>query len=148
MTQSYIPILLLSFIERRCDHSFQYIWVPFTQKYSVPSLVEIGQLVLEKIFVNVFSLCGYYFPLKKCMTLDLKNKIEFPLPKNTLCHICWYWSSGSGEDFQKLWFFLSIFAIISPVKKGKVLQLKESGPFNPRMFLAKFAWNLLGGSRN
>ena len=36
--------------------------------------------------VNVFSLCGYYLPLKKCMALNL-NKFEFPLSKNTLCHV-------------------------------------------------------------
>ena len=36
--------------------------------------------------VNVFSLCGYYLPLKKCMPLNL-NKFEFPLPKDTLCHV-------------------------------------------------------------
>ena len=41
---------------------------------------------LRRRFLNVFSLFGYYLPLKKCMALNL-NKFEFPLPKNTLCHV-------------------------------------------------------------
>ena len=32
------------------DPSFEQTWIPFTKEYFVPSLVEIGPLVLEKIF--------------------------------------------------------------------------------------------------
>ena len=45
--KSLIFLLLLSPLGRRCDQSFQHIWIPFTQGYSVPSVVEIGQVVLE-----------------------------------------------------------------------------------------------------
>ena len=48
MAQSYFPILLLYPLGGRCDPSFQHICIPFTQGYSVPSVVEIGPVVLEK----------------------------------------------------------------------------------------------------
>ena len=46
------------------------------------SLVKIGSVVLEKIifeliFVNEFSLCGYYPALEKSVALHL-NKVESP----------------------------------------------------------------------
>ena len=36
--------------------------------------------------VTVFSLCGFYLPLKKCLALHL-YKIESRLPKNVLCQV-------------------------------------------------------------
>ena len=51
--------------------------VPFNQGYFMSSLVEIGQVILEKIFflnfVNVFSLFRNYFPLEESVTLCLKE---------------------------------------------------------------------------
>ena len=46
----------------------------------MPSLVEIGRVVLEKKilnFVNVFSIFRYYLPLEKGEALNLK-KLESP----------------------------------------------------------------------
>ena len=64
-------------------------WVPFTQGRFVPSLAEIGSVVLEKkIFLNgvsVFSLFRNYLPLEQDMALYLK-KLESPSPKDILCH--------------------------------------------------------------
>ena len=48
-----------------CGPSFDQTYIPFTQGCFVPSLVEIGPEVLEKICVNVFLLLSYYLPLRK-----------------------------------------------------------------------------------
>ena len=34
---------------------------------------------------HCISLCAYYLPLEKCK--EKSNKFEFPLPKNSLCHV-------------------------------------------------------------
>ena len=74
-------------------------WIPFTQGCFVPSLVEIGSVVLEKKifynFVNVFSLFRNYLPLEKGGALHL-NKLESPSPKDALCQVWmklaqWFW---------------------------------------------------------
>ena len=80
--------------------SFEETWIPFIQGCFVPSLVEIGPVVLEKIedffnFVNVFSLFRNYLSLKKDGTLHL-NKLESPSPKDALCQVWlklaqWFW---------------------------------------------------------
>ena len=52
------------------------------------SLVDISSVVLEKKifeFINVFSLFRNYLPLEKGGALHL-NKLEFPSPKDALCH--------------------------------------------------------------
>jgi hypothetical protein len=64
----------------------------------MPSLIEIGLLVLEKkIFKNfqcIFTLCDY-LPLEKGNPLHLKN-LESPPPKDDLCQVWlksaqWFW---------------------------------------------------------
>ena len=62
---------------------FEQSWIPFTQGYFVPGLVEIDQLVLEKkiwLFVNVFSQFRNYLPLEEGRALHL-NKLESPHPR-------------------------------------------------------------------
>ena len=75
------------------------IWILFTQRCIVPSLVEIGQVVLERKiffnFVNVFSLFGNYHPLIKGGVLYL-NKLESSSPNNALYKVWlklaqWFW---------------------------------------------------------
>ena len=55
----------------------------------MPSLVELGSVVLEKMiffnFVNVFLLFRSYIHLEKDRGLYLNIKLEFPLPKGLLC---------------------------------------------------------------
>ena len=64
--------------------------VPFTQGCFVPSLFEIGTLVLAK---NMFSSLSIHFPffviflpLEKGKVLHLKT-FEFSLPKDALCYL-------------------------------------------------------------
>ena len=55
------------------DPSFEQTRIPFTQRCIVSSLIEIGQVVLEKKifinFVNVFCYFVIIFPLEKGETL-------------------------------------------------------------------------------
>ena len=152
MTQSYIPFLLLSPLERRCDPSFQHILVPFTQGYYVTSLVEIGQVVvLEKKFlkvVNDFLYVAIISPLKKNAWPFIRTNLNSLYPRILCVMFGWNWPRGSGEDFEKLSIFFLIFAIISPYIKGKSFIWKKLNPFNQRMFefCAKFGWNWQGGS--
>ena len=72
---------------------------PFTWGYFVPSLVEIGPVVLEKkIFkvANLFLLFPNYLPFGKDVALHL-SKIESPSPRNTCVKFGWKWPSVSGE---------------------------------------------------
>ena len=63
--------------------------------------------------VNEIPLCGYYLRLKKCLALKF-HKSDYLYPRILCVMFGWNWPSGSGEDFQKLSIFFSIFAIISP----------------------------------
>ena len=78
--------------------SFEQTWIPFTQGYFVPSLVEIDPVVLEK---KIFQICQCisqfrnYLSLEKGEALHL-NKIESPSPKDALCPVWlklaqWFW---------------------------------------------------------
>ena len=57
----------------------------------MPSLVEIGSVVLENItlqfnLLNVFLQYCYYLPLEKGVVLQL-NKLKVPSPKEALCKV-------------------------------------------------------------
>jgi hypothetical protein len=64
----------------------------------VPSLVEIGPVVLKKRILNIFCiflLFSYYLPLERDTTLHL-NKLEHPPPNDDLCQFWlklaqWFW---------------------------------------------------------
>ena len=78
--------------------SFEKTWISFIQGCIVPSLVEIGPMVLEKRFfnfLNVSLLFCNYLPLEKGESLHLK-KLETPSPKGALCQVWlklakWFW---------------------------------------------------------
>jgi hypothetical protein len=64
---------------------FEQFRIPFTQGWFMPSLIEIGLLILErflKIF-SVFLLFCDYLPLEKGNPLHLNN-LESPSPR-TIC---------------------------------------------------------------
>ena len=65
--------------------------------------------------VNVFSLCGYYLPLKKCMALNL-NEFEFPSSKNTLCHVWLKLTQRFWRRFSKVVNIFQ-FLLLSPLRK-------------------------------
>ena len=60
----------------------------------MPSLLEIGPLVLEKKFIAISLLSS----LENRVALHF-NKLESPLPKDAKCaKFGGNWPSGSGED--------------------------------------------------
>ena len=81
-----ILLLISPYVKRFCLF-FLNKQILFTPGCFLPSLVEIGPLVLEKVilnFINVFSLFCNYLPLEKGRALHL-NKLESPSPRDTLC---------------------------------------------------------------
>ena len=97
--------------------------------------------------VNVFFYVAIIFPWKKCMALNL-NKFEFPLPKNTLCHVWlkiaqWFW-----RRFSKVVNIFFQFLLLSSLRKrARSFIWKKLNSLNPRMICAKFGWNWSGGCR-
>ena len=92
----------------------------------MPSMVEIGPVVLEKRFfnfVNIFLLFGNYPPLKKGGTLHL-NKFESTSPKDVLCQV---WLKMSQWFWRRRFFISSMYfrylVIFSPWKKSGALHL-------------------------
>ena len=94
----------------------------------MPSLVEIGPVVLKKIFlnfVNVFSLFRNYLRLEKGGALHL-NKLESPSPKDAFCQVWlqlaqWIWR----RRFVNFVNVFSPFRNYFPVEKGRALHLKK-----------------------
>jgi hypothetical protein len=58
-------VLWLFPLWRGTDPLYEQTWISFTQEWFVPSLIEIDQQVLEKIFIDFFqSKCRWkWFPL-------------------------------------------------------------------------------------
>ena len=90
-------------------HLNKLTWIHSTQKWFVPSLVEIGQLsdfgedFWKNIFNNISYFC-YYLPLELGVALHL-NKLESPLPSDALCQVWlklaqWFWKKKIFEYFQ------------------------------------------------
>ena len=117
-----------------------------TQGCFVPSLVEIGLVVLEKIFfnfVNVFSLFLNFLLLEKGRALHL-NKIESPSPKDDLCQVWlklakWFWR----KRFLNLVNVFSNFRNYLPLEKGGALQLDKIESLSPEDALCQ-VWLKLG----
>ena len=117
------------------DYSFEQTWIPFTQGCFVPCWVEIGQVVLEKIFKfrQCISLYHNYVPLEKGGAL---NKLESPLPKDALCQVWlklaqWFWR-------KRLWNFVNVFSLFRnnlPIEKSATLHFKTCIPFTLRCFV-------------
>ena len=77
-TQSYDYNILLIWREKKPHHL--HFWVPFTHGCFVSSLVEIGPVILEKIFL-ISSLYFHYFviisPWRRCGTSFEQIGISF-----------------------------------------------------------------------
>ena len=88
--QCIYAISLLSHLGKGQCPSFELTWTHLTQGCLMPSLVEIGPVVLEKKicsnFINVFSLFHNYLPLEMGRALHLNN-FESPSPKNALWQV-------------------------------------------------------------
>ena len=105
MTQSYIPILLLSPLERRCDPSFPLYTRILCAKFGLncPSGSGLEDFLKLSIF---FSLCCYYLPLEKGQNPSFeRNWILFIQGCSVRAMFSWNWPGGSGEDnmCEQIW---------------------------------------------
>ena len=70
----YFRYFLTIFLWKRAKPLLVQNWIPFTHGCIVPSLVEIGPVVLEKKIFNIFKiilLFRHYLPLEKGVALHL-----------------------------------------------------------------------------
>ena len=116
----------------------------------MPSLVEIGPVVLEKKmkiwivfdnndyddnddnnnFVNISSLFRYYLLFEKGGSLHLNNLVS-PLPKDALCQVRLKWAKWFWRRFLNFVNMFSLFHLNS---------------LYPRMLCAMYCWNWPSGS--
>ena len=104
-------------------------FVPFTQGYLIPSLVEIGLEFWRRLLnvVNIFLFFHIYLPLKM-----LKSWTNPFSQKWLLLN-----SRGSGGE---------VF-LLSPIGKGYCPSIWTNlNPLHSRKFCAKFDWNWASGS--
>ena len=100
----------------------------------MPSLVEIGSVVLEKKIFKVhqciFTL-SYYLPLEKGVALHL-NKIESPLPKDALCQV---WLNLASWFLRRRLKFINVFSLFPyflPFEKGVAQHLNRLESPSPK----------------
>ena len=120
-----------------------FIWRnlnPFHPRMLVPSLVEIGTLVLKKKSFK-FSECIFSI-LKLSPLWACGPSIKYPLPKDTLCQV---WLKLAQWFFK---FHQCIFAITSPWKRVWHFIWTNLNSFHPRMLWVRFGWNWHSGSGN
>ena len=143
--ESYNFSLFLNYLplEIGWGTSFEQTLVFITQECFVPSLVEIGPAVLEKIFK--FRQCIFAIsklsPLGKGQGLHL-NKLESPSPKDALCKIWlklaqWFWR----RRFLNLGNVFSLFCNYLPMEKVGSSIWTNLNPLHPKMYCANFGWN-------
>ena len=82
--------LLFSPVGKGWDSSYEQARIFFTQGCCVPSVTEIGSVVIRKRrFLkvdNFFFLYSSYLPMGKGVGLYL-NKLDFQSPRNSLCQV-------------------------------------------------------------
>ena len=115
----------------------------------MPSLVEIGLVVLEKMIFQictVFSQFRNYHPLEKNWPLIWTNLN--PLHPRSLCaKFGWNWPSGSGEDdFFNFVYVFSLFRNYPLLGKNWPFIWTNLNSLQPMMHCAKFGWNRSSGS--
>ena len=98
--------------------SFQQTWILFTQGCFVPSLVEIGQVVLERIFK--FRQCIFAIsqlsPLVKGRVPSL-NKFESPSSEDAFCQVWlklaqWFWRRRFFNFVNVCWIFRNYLPLV------------------------------------
>ena len=109
--------------------SFEQTWIPFIQECFVPSLVEIGSVVLEKKIFLISSMYFRYFliisPWKRAEPFIWA--IEKPLlPKDALCQV---WLQLDQWFCRRRFFnFVNVFSLFRnylPLEKGGALHLNK-----------------------
>ena len=95
-----LKISQLSPLWAGCGPSFEQTWIPFSQECSVPSLVDIGPVVLEKILKS----CQFIFIISQLSTL---------------------WE-GRGPSIEQTWIpFTQVYFVLSLVEIGLMVLEKK-----------------------
>ena len=126
--QYIFTISLLSPLGKGHDPTFEQTWFPIDQGCFVPSLVEIGLVILKKKFVNIFLLFRYNLPLKKGGS--------FICAKFGLNLTLWFLR-------RRLINFVNVFSLVRYyllLENGVALHLYKHESHHPRMHCAKFGW--------
>ena len=115
LTQSYIPILLLSPLKEDVTLHFNIFESPLYKDTLCQVWLKLAKWFLRRRFlkvVNVFSLCGKYLPLKNAGPLIEQIWIPFTQEYFVSCLV----EIGPAvlEKIFKSCQYFSIFAIISP----------------------------------
>ena len=131
----YFVISKLSSLGNGWSPSLKQTRIPFSQGCFVPSLIEIGPVVLEKKIFKfrqcIFAI-SWLSPLEKGMALYL-NQLEFPSPKDALCQVWlklaqWFWK-GRFLNFINVF---SPFRYYFPSEKGMALHLYKLESPSPK----------------
>ena len=129
--------------------SFKQSWVPFTKGCIVQSLVECGQVVLEKIFEFLLMYFYYFiiiFILEKDRALHL-NKLGSPSTKDAMYQVWlklvqWFFNIG----FFNFGNVFLLFHNYLPLEKAGLFIWINLDSLYPRMLCAKIVWNWSSGS--
>ena len=95
----YFCYFVIIYPGKGCGPTFGQTWIPFSKGCYLPSLIELGPVVLEKIFKFcqcIFTI-SWLSPLEKGLALHL-NKFESPL-KNALC-LVWLEKDENVKSLQ------------------------------------------------
>ena len=128
--------------------SFEQTWIPFTQRFFVPNVVEIGSRLLEKK-IFIFRPCTFaiIFSLLKRVWPFIWTNLNCLHSRMFCSKFGWNWHCGSGEeDNYILSKYFPCFVIISAWKRMWPFICRNLNPLRPRMLYAKFGWNWLYGS--
>ena len=118
--------------------SLQQTWIPLTQGYFVPSLLEIGPVVLER---KIFKSCQFIFIISQLTLLwegcgPSLQQTWIPSTRMLCAKFCWNWPSGSFLNefllypnylpFEKcVALHLNKFESPSPKNAGPVVLVKK-----------------------
>ena len=132
---------------KRVGPSFEQSWIPFTQGCFVPSLVEIGSVILEKKLFLILSMYFRYFviisPWERVGPFIWTNLIPF----NQWCIVPSLVEIDPVDLLISSMYF-RYFVMISPWKMVGPFIWTNLNPLHPRMLCAKFGWNWSGQRTN
>ena len=117
--------------------SFQQTWITFTQSCFVPSWVEIGPVVLEKIFKLppcIFVIISHWIRLRAFIWTSFS-----PHHQRTLCKC----SMVLERIFKFRQCIFSYFIIITPWKRVGPFICIKLNLLNPSIHCVKSGWNWL-----
>ena len=89
---------------KRAGSSFEQTWIPIPHGCIVPSLVEIGPGVQEKIILILLMYYRYFLIIspKKRVDPSLEKNVNSLHPRMLCVKFGWNWPSGSGEEDENV----------------------------------------------